>query len=78
MNFVSQKYDTIPVPIIQGNLGTSAFSLSFWCAILFESELSIREAAADGRIKSQENRGQERRTEIQIPSGVGHPSEKDR
>ena len=42
MNFVSQKYDTIPVPIIQENLGNVTFSLFFWCAILFESELSNR------------------------------------
>ena len=70
-----QDYGITLVPKIQGKY---AFSLSFWYAILFESELSNRGATADGRIKSQENGGQERRTEIQIPSGVGHPSEKDR
>ena len=48
------------------------------CSCYSVRKIHVRKgAAADGRNNCKEARRQEGRTEIQVPPGLGHPSEED-
>ena len=71
LRFVWQDYDTTPIRKNQFLLENSAFSLSFWCAILTETHYG-RET--DGRKEETpaskvRSRLQERKPKVQISLG---------